>query len=169
MKSLDLAKKYLGKQETAGSNDGPVLKTIRDVLLYKGAPPCSWCILFAWWILCRAYGPTNQAEYRGWIREALGFPKGWFPESCHDTYIKALALGMISDDGRPGDIFFLLDAKGHAHHAGFKDEGTFNGGFKTVEGNSNAGGSDNGDGVYARARKTSPCIKFLRLPDGLRA
>jgi hypothetical protein len=39
--STDLAAQYLGVQETTGPNDGHVLKTIRETLLYPGAPTCS--------------------------------------------------------------------------------------------------------------------------------
>lgn len=173
MKSLDLARQYLGKQETAGPNDGPILRTIRDAMLYPGAPPCSWCALFVAWVLARAYLPidTPSRLYRHELSALLGFVRPWYIESTRDWLANASDLGMIVPAPEPGDLFILLDAQGNAHHIGFvvSDGSAQSGDFRTLEGNTNEGGSANGDGVYTRTRKHGPSVAFVRLPAGLKA
>ncbi len=177
MKSLDLAAQYLGKQETEGQNEGPVLKTIRACLMPPGTGPCSWCILFVAWALCRAYGPVSQIDYKRWLRANLGFlaapgeagaPETWFIESCQSWWEWAMFRRMVVNGPQPGDIFILINEHGHAHHAGFVVRPLAGGRFETIEGNTNQGGSDNGDGVYRRIRVTGPHTVIVRLPETLR-
>ena len=178
MKSLDIAAQYLGVQETEGSNDGPVLTAIRACLMPAGTPPCSWCALFVAWALCRAYGPVSQIDYRRWLREALDFegPGGipskaapWYVESCQSWWEYAMATRIIVDHPQPGDLFILLNADRHAHHMGFVTATNPESEFETIEGNTNQGGSVNGDGVYRRTRTAGPRTVFVRIPETLRA
>ena len=175
MKSLDLAAQYLGVQETAGPNDGPILKAIRESMLYLGAPPCPWCALFVSWILCRSYAPADLSKkaYRGWLREHLGFGNIWIPESCRawvDSAWNPEAKARLAGDRLPGpgDLFVLRNSQGHAHHIGFVTEALPEREFGTLEGNTNSGGSVNGDGVYRRVRTADHATSFIILPDSLK-
>lgn len=171
MKSLDMAAQYLGAQETEGPNNGPVLAAIRDAMLYPGAPPCSWCALFVSWVLCRCYAPADLSKkaYRGWLRNALGFDNDWIPESCQAWWEGSMRQRLIMDHPQPGDLFILLNSERHAHHMGIVEHGLPENEFQSIEGNTNAGGSVNGDGVYRRTRTASERTVFVRLPEPLRA
>jgi len=170
MKSVDLARQYIGKQETTGTNDGPILREIRSAMLYTGAPPCSWCALFVGWILSRAYLPADTPRhlYKHELSEMLGFLRPWYIESTRDWFHNAVDLGMVTDAPESGDLFILLDAQRNPHHIGFVVSA--NGGtFQTIEGNTNDVGSVNGDGVYERIRKKGPSVAFVGLPAALKA
>jgi hypothetical protein len=165
MKSIDEAKLYLGKQETLGPNDGPLLRTMRESLLYAGSPACSWCALFVSWCLTRAYVPETRSakELRASLREAIGFSKPFYLESCHDWYTQGKALGLVDKKPQAGDLFLLLSKDKRAHHIGFVTEVLPEGEFGTIEGNANTGGSNNGDGVYERTRNVADAV-FFHLP-----
>lgn len=176
MKSVDLARQYIGKQETTGTNDGPILREIRSAMLYTGAPPCSWCALFVGWILSRAYLPADTPRhlYKHELSEVLGFLRPWYIESTRDWYHSANDLGMIVSDPEPGDLFILLDAQRNPHHIGFVTADDLAArdlslSFGTIEGNTNDVGSVNGDGVYERIRKKGPSVAFVGLPAALKA
>lgn len=165
MKSIDEARLYLGKQETLGPNDGPLLRTMRESLLYAGSPACSWCALFVSWCLTRAYVPETRSakELRASLREVIGFSKPFYLESCHDWYTQGKALGLVDKKPQAGDLFLLLNKDKRAHHIGFVTEVLPEGEFGTIEGNANTGGSNNGDGVYERTRNVADAV-FFHLP-----
>lgn len=170
MRAIEEARKHLGKQETLGPNDGPLLRIIRDGLLYPGAPACSWCALYVSWCLTQAYMPEAKTakDRRTVLRKALGFSSPFYLESCQDWYIQGGLLKAIFPTPQAGDIFLLLNKKGRAHHTGFVSEVLPEGEFRTVEGNTNTGGSDNGDGVYERARRVADRAVFFRPPESLK-
>ena len=169
--STDLARQYLGVQETAGPNEGPILKTIREALLYVGAPPCSWCALFVAWCLIRAYcplpGPVGPS-HKIWLRNTLGFTGTFFVESTRDWLFHAEQRGMLTTEPCEGDLFLLLKPDGVPHHIGFVTQNVAPL-FHTLEGNTNAGGSVNGDGVYERTRAMEEGVRFISLPTTLKA
>ena len=171
MKAIEEARKYLGKQETMGPNDGPLLRTIRDSILYSGAPACSWCALFVSWCIARAYLPEAHSakERRAALRDTIGFTKPFYLESCQDWYTQGKALKCVDAKPAAGDLFLLLDKSRKAHHIGFVTEVLPEGEFRTVEGNTNEGGSDNGDGVYERVRNAADSVAFFHLPQEFRA
>ena len=170
-KSTDLAKTYLGVQEVT-PNDGPVLKTIREALLYPGAPPCSWCALFVAWCLIRAYCPLPGSpgpSHRFWLKNALawgGAPT--FLESTNSWMDGAQKFGAFTTEPCEGDLFLLLRPDGRSHHIGFVTQNLAPL-FHTIEGNTNAGGSVNGDGVYERTRAMEEGVRFISLPSVLKA
>jgi hypothetical protein len=177
-RATDIGAQYLGVQESAGPNDGPVLTAIRACLMPPGTGPCSWCALFVAWCLCRAYGPVSQIDYRRWLRSILEFwaapgesgaPGTWYPESCQSWWEWAMFRRMIVDHPQPGDVVIFLDEHRHAHHMGFVTATHPENEFDTLEGNTNAGGSINGDGVYRRTRTANERTVFVRLPEALGA
>lgn len=162
MKSLDLTRGYIGKQETT-QNRGPVIDAIADALNVPRGN--SWCGQFVAWILMRAYCKDKTD-----LRKRLGFTSPWFCDSTKDWKAQATRLGMLTATPEAGDVFILLDGNREAHHIGFvvaPPDAT--GRFQTVEGNTNAGGSVNGDGVYNRTRTANGSVIFIALPKELKA
>jgi hypothetical protein len=117
---------------------------------------------------------VSQIVYRRWLRETLGFGAHegmdrWYVESCQSWWEYAMATRIIVDHPQPGDLFILLNADRHAHHMGFVTATNPESEFETIEGNTNQGGSVNGDGVYRRTRTAGPRTVFVRIPETLRA
>lgn len=165
MKSIDTARKYLGKQETAGANRGPLIdQWCADLSVPKGV---YWCGVFVGHTLIEAYGLNDKAT----LRKALGFASPFYVDAANDWYQQSKTLQRVGIDGvTPGDLFVLLAADGRAEHIGFvitpPDEMRK---FHTIEGNTNNGGSRNGDGVYERDRFAGPNVEFLHIPQELKA
>ncbi len=162
-KSISLARAYVGRQEFDGQNRGHVLDCIMDGLnLPRGV---SWCGAFVTWCLMRSYAHTKPD-----LRRILGFSSPWYCDSTRDWLAQAKALDMIVQQPEAGDLFVLLDSRGMAHHIGFVTiPPDVIGDFGTIEGNTNAGGSVNGDGVYCRTRRATDSVRFIRLPKELKA
>lgn len=163
-RSLSLAAQYIGHQEDIGPNDGLVIRCIRDA--FDIPKPCPWCGLFVAWILLRAYKLRDRRE----LRVVLRFASPFYVDSTRDWYDQAKARDMLTDAPTPGDLFLLLNARGIPHHIGFvasapDDDGR----FSTLEGNTNAGGSVDGDGVYRRVRNKRGGVVFIALPKELKA
>lgn len=163
-KTIALARKYLGKQELIGPNEGAVISAMKQFLGVE-AKGVSWCAIFVAWILCRAHGLTEKA-----LRFMLGFASPWYSESTRDWYAQAVKAAMLTDDPEPGDVFILLDGHGVPHHTGFvTTKLDADGRFGTIEGNTNDDGSNNGDGVYIRKRNARSGVAFIRIPQELKA
>lgn len=164
-KSIQTARVYLGKQEIFSANEGPVIG-IMKAFLNIHERGISWCAIFVGWILCRAYGIKDKAA----LRVALGFNSPFFVDSTRDWLVQARREKMLTDRPVPGDLFILLNGSGQAHHIGFVvSEPGEDGRFRTIEGNTNEGGSPNGDGVYERERNARSGVVFIALPKGLKA
>ena len=135
----------VGTQEATGRNDGArVEEYLRSVNLGPGHP---WCAAFPHWAArqCgRIFEPAREfamaarwhrQEQRVWER------KGWSPDTA--------GWHPVS---RPGDHLAIYYRKlgriGHTAVIIGEDEKY----FKTVEGNTNAEGSRDGNGVYIRRR-----------------
>lgn len=125
-------------REASGHNDGPeVERYLASVGLHKGL---SWCAAFVSYHLSGC-GVRNPAT--GWSPAFSGVSaRIWSPR-------KAIRMPM------PGDVFTLwYSSLGRVGHTGFVTG--FDGRYiSTVEGNTSAPGSREGDGVYARRRQLS--------------
>ena len=132
--------------EATNHNDGRWVEAIlRLVGQTKGAP---WCAAFVCLVLDIAYQGKNP------------LPK---TASC-DVLLKfARQKGWLFDAPEVGDVFLLMKTKTDAVHTGIVTA-TKAGAIKTAEGNTNAGGSRDGWGVFARERLTKG-LAFLRIPD----
>jgi hypothetical protein len=95
--------------------------------------------------------------------------------SCDVVLEYARKNKILYDYPEPGDIGFRMDPKDRMHnatHVFAVEQLLLNGVFTTIEGNTNAGGSGNGDGVYERHRgkgdgqtyKFARWIKLVKLP-----
>lgn len=128
----------VGVREATGHNDGPVVERyLASVGLHKGL---SWCAAFVSYHLSGC-GVRNPAT--GWSPAFSGVSaRIWSPR-------KAARMPM------PGDVFTLwYSSLGRVGHVGFVTgcDGRY---ITTVEGNTSAPGSREGDGVYARRRQLS--------------
>lgn len=162
-KAIALARQYLGKQEMFGANEGPVIGVMK-AFLNVHAKGISWCAIFVSWILCRAHALDKIG-----LRKSLGFASPFYCDSTLDWYVQAKKLKMLTTDPKPGDLFILLDGSCHPHHIGFVvSEPDEDGRFRTIEGNTNEGGSPNGDGVYERVRNARSGVVFVSIPEDLK-
>jgi hypothetical protein len=139
-----------GVREATGRNDGAKVEAyLASVGLGKGHP---WCAAFVQWALKEG-----------------GVPQGvWTPDNrayCPSIYSWARLRGVLHKAPQRGDVFLYME-NGWALHTGFVIEVTHNGTrFSTIEGNTNPGGSAEGDGVYERSRPHNGKYVFVRWAD----
>lgn len=139
-RALEVAASHVGVRESGGRNRGPEIdRWVRGVGL-DPAGGHSWCVAFVYACVQQA---CNELETLNPLPRTGGVQKLWERTS--------LALKSRSVF-RPGYIF-LMD-KGHGKgHVGFIERVADDGlSIRTIEGNTNPGGSRDGDGVYRRAR-----------------
>lgn len=166
-RSLQEGAKYLGKQETTGANRGPIIDSwCRFLSVPVGV---SWCAVYVGATLCHAYKLPDKAS----LRKALGFSSPFFVDSADAWYQQSKALKVTTRCPSSGDLGVVLTAAGVAEHIFFvaSDPVELTGNLfqvHTLEGNTNAGGSRNGDGVYRRMRPVSASTAFFKLPAALK-
>jgi hypothetical protein len=92
-----------------------------------------------------------------------GHPPTKRTASCADKLADARAKGFVVQAPQPDDVFFYVDATGHAHHTGIV---TATSPLTGIAGNTSSdGASSNGDGVYEHPLTVSPSrIIFVRFP-----
>lgn len=140
----------LGVREATGKNDGDRVETyLRYVGLTKGQP---WCAAFVCWVLGEAKINNPRS---GWSPAVMaGAPVVWRKQRGIGNGKKESIL--------PGDVFgIFFPEKGRVAHVGFIEE------WKTpwvvtVEGNTNAGGAREGEGVYRRRRLCASLHAIVR-------
>lgn len=149
--AIRIALSQEGVREINGSNSGPeVDKYLASVHTDPGNP---WCSAFASWCIMQA-------------AEALGItPEISFSASTYGLWTKNQTLQMAT----PTDncVFLInhgLSKQGsRIGHVGLVVSVDGNN-LETIEGNTNAGGSRNGDGVYKRTRQVSEITYgFLKI------
>lgn len=141
----------IGIREQGHNSGKEIEKYLSYVKLRKGDP---WCAAFVCWVLGEA-GLENPRS--GWSPDL--FPAGriiWRRQQTTAADLKAGALSYGNGPGNrkpeSGDVFGLFfPEKGRIAHAGFVDEWDESW-LITVEGNTNASGSREGDGVYRKRR-----------------
>ena len=119
----------VGVREATGNNDGHhVEKYLASTQL---GPGHAWCAAFVNWNMrrCGVIGP-----------KAAAWSPSWFP------------VEKLTKTPQPGDVFGIyFPAKNRIAHVGFIDQWS-NTRVRTIEGNTNAAGSREGDGVYIKYR-----------------
>lgn len=136
---VEQARKSLGIREQSGRNDGPVVDEILASVNLEGSK-APWCAAFIVWVGDKAFGATllNPYPRSAWSPTFLTKPT-W------DRQRKGTPL-------KPADVFGIwFNSMGRVAHVGLveKSEGDW---LVTIEGNTNGGGSRDGDGVYRRRR-----------------
>jgi hypothetical protein len=147
---IPTAEQFIGwVAEATKQNDGPWVEAIQRVTGNKKGDP--WCASFVVFCLDIAYGGPAKTPVR---RTA----------SCTLMLEAAKASGTLATTPEVGDVFLMLrENQTVAYHTGFVS-GVGPSSFKTIEGNTNEGGSRDGWGVFARERRRGPLTVFIRLP-----
>ncbi len=111
----------------------------------------AWCAMFVSWAFAQAGEPLPEIQGRkGFAKVAEGFRWG----RAHER---------LSTSPRVGDIF-LISHDGDRGHTGIVTAVNDDGTIATIEGNTNADGSRNGNGVYRRTRRIASInAGFLRM------
>lgn len=118
---------------------------LKSVHLGKGYP---WCAAFVKWVFDQC-GVKTTINAMALSTHRPG----------HFVYVK----GNKITDPIPGDVFTLYYPKlGRIGHTGFWDEAVNDKIYKTVEGNTNAAGSREGDGVYRKYRSYNATFSINR-------
>lgn len=146
--AIQIAETQLAVRERTGKNDGEEVESyLKAVGLGKGY---AWCAAFVYWCYekaAAALGVPNPLVKTGGVLKHLQLTKG--------TKVKANKLTP-----QRGDIFFMNFGNGSGHE-GMVTKVVGNKVF-TIEGNTNDGGSREGDGVYNRSRTISSIEEFVR-------
>lgn len=147
-RALEYLNSQLFVRERTGKNDGAEVKLfLKSVGLTEGY---AWCQALVYWSF-------EQAAIDLMIKNPV--PKTAGVLDCY-TRAKANGVSIIHDNPQEGDQF-IMDFGGGKGHTGMVDyvEGDK---VYTAEGNTNDGGSRDGDGVYERLRVVRNIKCFLR-------
>lgn len=133
-------------KEATGANDGAWVEAVQRITGNKRGDP--WCASWVTFVLDIAYKGKNP------LRRTA---------SCDLLLADAKRKGWLVTDPEPGDVFLVMRTAEDAVHTGFVTTAAVDQQVGTVEGNTNAGGSRDGWGVFARTRPVK-ALKFIRLP-----
>jgi hypothetical protein len=138
-----VARHFLFVRETEGPNRGAFVDFFQRFT--DGRPGDPWCCDFESFVESIAYD---------------GRPPTLRTGSCADKLADADAKGFRVLEPAVDDLYFFLDATGHAHHVGIV---TATAPLAGIAGNTSADGSSvNGDGVYEHAIAAGPSTVFVR-------
>lgn len=153
---LKIAREEIGVKEVpAGSNSGPRVEEYLNSL--RLGPGYAWCAAFVYWCFEQASARLNRVNPL--IKTG----------SCMNHWTKTKGIKITSQGAimkpkliEPGDIF-IISRKGGKGHTGIVT-GVRDGYIHTIEGNSNAFHSAEGEGVIELERKidtiTAGFIKY---------
>lgn len=134
---LTAANKYVGVRELTGNNDGAIVEGIlKNVNLAKGNP---WCAA----LMSKCYDDVLIPNPHS------GYCPDWFRTN---VVYKQREITIKPFKFKVGQVFGLyFESKGRVAHEGMIiSETKFN--YNTIEGNTNGGGSRDGDGCYKMIR-----------------
>lgn len=152
LRVLDVARSYIGVREH-GKNRGPHVDLfLRSAGLDPNRGSYPWCCAF----VVHVYQDAATG-----LALASPVPR---TASCAKLWAKSPAAARTMTPAE-GGIFVMLRPEGKGHtgiiESVFCDERGI--GLVTIEGNTDASGSREGDGVYRRTRRPSECKGFLRF------
>jgi len=136
----------VGVREATGKNDGKQVEAyLKSVKLGKGY---AWCAAYVKWVFDQCGIPTTI--------NAMAL-------SAHRPGHLVYSKGKKLKEPKAGDVFTLY----YAHlkrigHTGFFDKEVNSKIYRTVEGNTNAAGSREGDGVYVKYRSYNSTYSISR-------
>lgn len=136
----------IGVKEASGKNDGEkVEQYLNSVGLGKGY---SWCAAFVKWCMLQC-GISSTIT-------------AWSP-SAHNSKNLVYFRQQTLKSFNAGDVFTIwYPSLKRIGHTGFYDAPAGEDMIYTVEGNTNDGGSRNGDGVYRRKRRLKTIYSISR-------
>lgn len=142
---IDSLKERLGTKELTGNNDGEVVKAI---LLNCGITfPAPWCACFLNDGLKRIGTEGGPTKDPGWT-------PNWFKDPNKIVWVRDKDSKKITfQKGWIGAIYYR--SKGRIGHVFAVVEDTHDGYVITIEGNTDAQGSREGNGVFIRIRNKS--------------
>lgn len=143
---VQTAEQYLDVREATGKNDGPEVEMfLKSVGLGKGY---SWCAAFVHFVL-------DQCGIKNTIN-------AWSP-TAHNPKNIIYAKSKHYASVQPGDVFTIWSySKKRIAHTGFVHSPACDRFYTSIEGNTNDGGSFNGDGVYKRRRSYKQTYSITR-------
>lgn len=143
---LKIAGSYTWVREKTGHNDGEAVAHFLEEVNLNDPEP--WCAAFVSTVGIDAFGGD-------WPLPRLA--------GCAAMGAAAKAKGLLYPYPVPGSVFLLWsDTKQRFHHTGFVAEpADIEGGFWTIEGNTNQGGSPEGIGVFRRTRRFARADRFV--------
>lgn len=136
----------MGVREATGKNDGKAVEMyLRSVGLSKGY---AWCAAFVHWCLDSA-GVKNNIT-------------AWSP-SAHNLKNIIWNGKQLLKSPLPGDVFTLYyPSLKRVGHTGFYHRTINSSIYESIEGNTNAFGSREGDGVYKKKRSFNATYSITR-------
>jgi hypothetical protein len=141
-----IARLFLFVRETLGPNRGVWVNLFQKYTDNK--PGDSWCASFISFVLSLYYQGKSPLSKTA---------------SCADMLAQARQLGYLVSVPQPGDLFFYLNADGHAHHVGIVTAASAPY-VNAIAGNTSEDGkSDNGTGVFEHSITTARNA-YVRLP-----
>lgn len=155
-----LAESRVGVRESGGANKGQRLQEFFDADSYdpNGPKPgddgYAWCAAFVCWCVYQAVKGRRITFRRPTTPGAWAFEQ-WAAAQDRSVMLKKPHGGDI----KRGDIVVFK----HSHIGIAVSDANLQGSVKTVEGNTNASGGREGDGVYARTRKLSEIRSRIRF------
>lgn len=148
----------VGVHEVGGNNRGAQIDAYEGATWLDPRGDYAWCASFICWVIWEALKATGfQPEWsRPRTPGAYAFRDQWGPEN------KERGVEVIWDPyGRilPGDIIVFT----FSHIGMARAESAPGASVLTIEGNTNAAGSREGDGVYRKTRKRSQISAIIRI------
>lgn len=161
----EVARQYIGTKETS-TNQGPHLAEFWAATNYpdgaKDRQP--WCSAFA--TFCVREGDRRSPELALRVPPVFPAVAQWLPwardpkTGCVIFTAKDVEAAKFTP--MAGDIVVFLPRLSHIGIVAQDYHGV--GPVATIEGNTNAAGSREGDGVWAKSRALSFCGSFIRVP-----
>lgn len=152
-KVVEFATTQIGiREKPLGSNDGPeVSRYLASVNLNSKKGNFAWCVAFIYF--CFEQAAAGLGSSNPMIKTA-GVLNHW-NRAKEKGIARILAKDAIANPSliKPGQIFVIAIGSKGLGHSGLVTEVLADGRFKTIEGNSNDGGSRDGIGVFERVRK----------------
>lgn len=143
---VTIARRFSFVRETEGPNRGAWVSFLQRFC--GGRLGDSWCAYLVSVVLDIAYHGHQPLHQTG---------------SCEDMVAEARARGFVVSTPQIGDLYFFLDASGHAHHVGIL---TGVDPWTGIAGNTSESGlSSNGTGVFEHVLSVrADRVLFVRLP-----
>lgn len=149
-KVIATAAKEVGVREIGNSNTG---KRVEE---FQAATPLGgtgwpWCAAYVSWVILTALGESLCDKV--WKRSA----------SCDEILYWGRRLGILASKPTLASAGLVMASKNDATHIFLVSKVLANS-VNSIEGNTNSGGSRNGNGVYARSRKLNGNYLFVDWP-----
>lgn len=153
-KMVELAKKEIGVEEVNGTNCGPRVNEYKSATWLNPKRGWPWCAAFICWLFREGMTGSKYTFKRPKTAGAWDF-ENWCREQDKSVTLKKPHKGNI----QAGDIvIFTFSHIGIATGAPDK-----NGLVPTIEGNTDAAGSREGGGVFAKKRKLSLIRSVIKI------